>query len=184
MWITTASPPTGTSGRRACRGRRKGSPRRRSGRSVKRAPGVQATGPSPPLWDWKRDTVRYCLQAARTGWGSKGYRQWRAGKHALLPRLRQAHRPAPARPVQKILQATPAAARGGQNTPRRFITAIAATYSRTCACCGRHFRRMETATAGIARTPAIFQTVSTRQGRTGVQLSNRYLDIRPPMSDV
>ena len=48
----------------------------------------------------------------------------------------------------------------------------------------RHFRRMETAIAGIARTPAIFQTASTRQGRTGVQLSDRYLDIRPHMSDV
>ncbi len=93
----------GISGRRAFRGRRKAHPGAgtddpRGARQGRRLPGHRrrcGTG------------TRYraiLLQAARAGWRSEGCRQWRAGKHALLPRLRQAHRPAPARPAQKILQ--------------------------------------------------------------------------------
>ena len=80
--------------------------------------------------------------------------------------------------------ATPAAARGGRNTPRRFIAAMRRLIPEPAPIVERRFRRMEMTTAGIVRTPAIFQTASIRQRRTGVQLSDRYLDIRPHMSDV
>ena len=51
-----------------------------------------------------RDCLAAYSSKTKNPHGSEGCRQWRAGKHALLPFLRPAHRPAPARPAQKILQ--------------------------------------------------------------------------------
>ena len=150
---------------------------------MKRAPGVQATGPSPPLWAW--NAIPCATSASGTGWMEiRGLQAMTRRKTRPAAPPAASPSPSPREAGAEDSAATPAAARGGRNTPRHFIAAMRRPIPGPAPAAERHFRRMETAIAGIARTPAIFQTASTRQGRTGVQLSDRYLDIRPHMSDV
>ena len=150
---------------------------------MKRAPGVQATGPSPPLWAW--NAIPCATSASGTGWmGIKGLQAMARRKTRPAAPPAASPSPSPREAGAEDSAATPAAARGGRNTPRRFIAAMRRPIPEPAPIVERRFRRMETTTAGIARTPAIFQTASIRQRRTGVQLSDCYLDIRPHMSDV
>ena len=156
--------------------------RRRSGRSRGARQGRGLPGHRRRLWAW--NAIPCATSASGTGWMEiRGLQAMtrRKTRPAALPAASPS--PSPREAGAEDSAATPAAARGGQHTP--------SASSRRCGDLFQDLRLLRKDISGVWKRPppycshaCLFQTASTRQGRTGVQLSNRYLDIRPHMSDV